>query len=228
MSEVIYLSNVRLSFPHIAQPQEQTNEQTGAKRISYNCELLTPETDPGFVQFMARYAELALENTKEHAQAVMQMILSDRKSRCFGRGEEKIDKKTYKPYVGYAGNVYLTAGRDTPPQLIQENGQPIDPANSMAYQQLARKLYGGCRVNVAVKPWWQRANPARQYGHGVRCDLIAVQFAKDDEAFGEGNIDASSMFAAVTGAAPAFMQQPAAQMPAAPFGAPTLPSFLGG
>jgi hypothetical protein len=102
----------------------------------------------------------------------------------------------------------------------------------MAYQQLTRKMYGGCRVNAAVKPWLQE----NTHGRGIRCDLIAVQFAGDDVAFGEGNVDASGMFGAVAGgAAPGFAPAgvpgfAAPQMPAAPFpGAPAgLPSFLGG
>jgi hypothetical protein len=237
MSEIIFLSNVRLSFPHLAEPQKQMNEQTGKERISYNCEFIMPQDHAGFQQFMARYGALALEKWKEHAQAVMSMIQNDRKTRCFGRGEEKVNKKTFQPYDGYAGNVFITAGRDSAPQMIQADGTPIDPANTMAFQQLARKMYGGCRVNAAIKPWPQD----NKHGRGIRCDLIAVQFAADDTPFGEGAVDASGMFGAVAGApagmfAPAAAAMPAgmfapaaAAMPAAPFGAPAgLPSFLGG
>ncbi len=221
MSEIVFLSNVRLSFPHLAEPQKQINEQTGKERISYNCEFIMPQDHAGFHQFMARYGALALEKWKEHAQTVMGMIQNDRKTRCFGRGEEKINKKTFQPYDGYAGHVFITAGRDTAPQMIQADGQPIDPSNTMAYQQLARKMYGGCRVNAAIKPWPQD----NKHGRGIRCDLIAVQFAGDDTAFGEGAVDASNLFGAVAGAAvPGFMAQPAVAMPAAPFGG--LPSFL--
>ena len=221
MSEIIFLSNVRLSFPHLAEPQRQINEQTGKERISYNCEFIMPESHPGFAQFMARYGALALEKWKEHAQTVMGMIHQDRKTRCYGRGEEKINKKTFQPYDGYAGHVFITAGRDTAPQMIQADGSPVDPANTMAYQQLARKMYGGCRVNAAIKPWPQD----NKHGRGIRCDLIAVQFAGDDTPFGEGAVDASNLFGAVAGAAvPGFMAQPAVAMPAAPFGG--LPSFL--
>jgi len=218
---VILLSDVRLSFPHLAEPQISVNEVSGAKRVSYNGEFIMPEGHPGFKQFMQRYAELATENAKEHAQAVMQMIASDRKSRCFGNGSEKVNKKTFQPYDGYPGHVYITAGKDTPPQVIQADGTPVDPANTMAYQMLTRKMYGGCRVNVAVKPWWQKPNPAKQYGHGVRCDLIAIQFFKDDTPFGEGAVDASSMFGQVAA--------PAAGMPS-PAGAPAmgLPPFMMG
>ena len=221
MSEIVFLSNVRLSFPHLAEPQKQINEQTGKERISYNCEFIMPQDHAGFQQFMARYGALALEKWKEHAQTVIGMIQNDRKTRCFGRGEEKINKKTFQPYDGYAGHVFITAGRDTAPQMIQADGQPIDPSNTMAYQQLARKMYGGCRVNAAIKPWPQD----NKHGRGIRCDLIAVQFAGDDTAFGEGAVDASNLFGAVAGAAvPGFMAQPAVAMPAAPFGG--LPSFL--
>jgi hypothetical protein len=244
MSEIIFLSNVRLSFPHLAEPQRQINEQTGKERISYNCEFIMLQNHPGFQQFMQRYGVMAMEKWKEHAQTVMGMIQQDRKTRCYGAGEEKVNKKTFQPYDGYAGHVFITAGRDNPPQMIQADGAAIDPANTMAYQQLARKMYGGCRVNAAVKPWLQE----NKHGRGVRCDLIAIQFCADDTPFGEGNVDASGMFGAVAGAPgavapgfapaaapmgmPAFAAPAAPQMPAAPFaaapGVPGLPPFMTG
>ena len=225
MDDVIFLSNVRLSFPHLIEPQKQTDQKTGKERISYNGDFIMSPDHAGFAHFMQRYAVLMSEHVKEHAQQVMQMIAADRKSRCYGSGAERMNKKTFQPYDGYGGMVYITAGRDTPPQMIQENGQPVDPANTMAYQQLARKMYGGCRVNAAVKPWVQKPNPEKQYSWGIRCDLVAVQFAGDDTPFGEGNIDASALFGAVkTGAAvPGFLAQPAAQAPAMP-----LPPFMMG
>ena len=224
MSDIIFLSNVRLSFPHLAEPQKQQNEATGATRISYNAEFIMPQDHAGFQQFMARYGAMALEKWKEHAQTVMSMIQNDRKTRCYGVGTEKISKKTFKPYDGYgdAGAVFITAGRDSAPQMIQADGSPVDPANTMAYQQLARKMYGGCRVNAAIKPWLQD----NKHGRGIRCDLIAVQFAADDKPFGEGAVDASNLFGAVAGAPAGMFSPTAAAMPAAPFAG--LPSFLTG
>jgi len=219
MSDVIFLSNVRLSFPHITEPQRKINEQTGKERISYNAEFIMPKDHAGLSQFMQRYSAMALEKWKEHAQTVMGMIQQDRKSRCFGMGEEKINKKTFLPYDGYPNMFFISAGRDTPPQIIQADGTPVDPANTMAYQQLTRKMYGGCRVNAAVKPWLQE----NTHGRGIRCDLIALQFAGDDTAFGEGNIDVSNLFGAVAGAPAGFGAVPAAAAPAMP----GLPSFLG-
>ncbi len=234
---VIFLSDVRLSFPHLAEPQKQRNEVTGKERISYNAEFILPQTHPGWQKTMEVYGKMITATFAEHAPTVMQMIQNDRKLRGFGAGAEKVNKKTFKPYDGYEGGMFITAGSERQPQIIQGDGTPVDPMNTMAVQQLARKLYGGCRVNAAIKPWVQK----NQHGNGFRFDLVAVQFFKDDAPFGEGVVDASGLFGAVQPAAgptasgatmPGFMGgagfAPVPPMPAAPFGAPTLPSFLGG
>ena len=224
MSDLIFLSNVRLSFPHLVEPQRKVSPETGKERVSYSADFIMPPDHPGFKQFMAKVNEMALAKWKEHAAQVMQIINNDRKLRCYGDGNQKLNQKTFQPYDGYAGQVFITAGRDQPPQIIQPDGTPIDPMNTMAYQALTRQMYGGCRVNVAVKPWLQE----NKHGRGIRADLVAVQFAGDDTPFGEGRTDASNMFGAVAAApagmfgaaapAPAFLQ-PAApqQMPLPPF-----------
>lgn len=222
MSEVIYISNARLSFPHIAEPQRKVDKLTGRERVSYSCDIILPKEHDGFVKFMRQYGALALEKWKENAQTVMTMIQNDRKQRCYGSGDEKISQKTFKPYDGYIGNVFITAGNKAQPQIIDADGKLVDPANTMACQQLARKLYAGCRINVAIKPWLQY----NDHGNGVRCDLVAVQFAGDDAPFGEGLADVTGIFGTVA-SSPAAQAAPAA-MPASPFaGAPGgLPPFF--
>jgi hypothetical protein len=209
MSEVIFLSQVRLSFPQLVEPRAAT--EGGVKK--YSADFILDQNDPGFQKFMVEYAKLASEKWGNTAQNVMQMIQSDRKLRCYGAGAEKIDKKTFQPYSGYEGKVYISANKDVMPQMIRADGNPIDAGNTMEYQSLARKLYGGCYVNAAIRPWLQD----NKHGRGVRCDLIAIQFAKDGEAFGDGVADVSGMFGAVA-AAPA---------PAAPAGMPLPPFMMG-
>jgi len=211
--EIIFLSNVRLSFPHLVEAHKSKIAAPTAT-AKFSADFILPPDHPALAQFMTRYAEMAQQKWAENAQAVMQMIQSDRKLRCYGSGAEKVDKKTFKPYSGYDGNAFISASRENAPQMIQLDGSPVDPANTMAYQAIARKLYGGCYVNAAVRPWIQE----NSFGRGIRCDLVAVQFFKDGEPFGEGSVDASNMFGAV--AAPA-------AAPAAPaFAMPVLPSFM--
>ena len=221
MSEILFLSNVRLSFPHLVEPQRTVSEATGKERIAYNAEFLMPQDSDAFKGFIKAYQAIAVAKWAEHAGNVMQMIQNDRKLRCYGMGTEKVNKKTFKPYDGYDGNMYISAVRDTPPQIIQGDGTAIDPNNSMAYQQLTRKMYGGCKVNAAIKPWPQD----NKYGRAIRCELVAIQFAGDDTPFGEGAVDATPLFGAVTTAAPGMFGAVAPAMPAAPFG---MPSFLMG
>lgn len=213
--QLIYLQNVRLSFPHLVEPHVP-KEQPNAKP-KFSGDFIMAPNHPAIAQLMQRLGQLAVNAWGEHANAVMALIQQDRRNRCYGQGEEKIDKKTFQPLKGYAGNVYLTANNDRQPQMIALDGQPVDPTNTMAAMALARKLYGGCYVNVAVKPWAQN----NTFGRAFRCDLVAIQFAADGEAFGEGSMDVTGVFGAVAEQAAA---QPVLQggvMPAAPsFGAP--------
>lgn len=209
MSDVIFLSNVVLSFPQLVEPRAASDAPGAVKKYSADF-ILTPD-HPGIKQFMSLYATMAQTKWGEHAAQVMQLIQSDRKLRCYGAGNEKINKKTFKPFDGYADMAFISANKDQPPQMIQSDGQPVDPGNTMAYQALARKMYGGCKVNAAIKPWLQE----NKHGRGVRCDLVALQFYADGTPFGEGVADVSSMFSPVA-AAPSFAPTPAG-----------LPSFFG-
>jgi len=210
MAETIYLSNVRLSFPKLI---EATASQSipGAKK-QFGADFILAQNDPNFAKFMGEIGKMATEKWKENASAVLNIVQSDRKLRCFGNGGEKIDKKTFKPYNGYEGMAYISANsnEDRPPRMIRLDGTEVDNANTMERAVLARKLYGGCFVNAAVRPWPQDNN----FGRAIRCELIAVQFFADGEAFGEGEPDLTGKFGAV--------QAPAGVTPAAPF-----PSFFG-
>jgi len=219
-----YLSNVRLSFPALIEPKAHTKPTAANPNPTkyYSCDALIAPTDPQWQEVWKQIMEVANTKWREHGAAVVEMCNNDRKMRSWGKGEEKINKKTMVPYDGYAGMLYISFNRNEKygiPQMIRANGSAVDPNNTMEYQQLARALYGGCRVNIAGKFWPQD----NENGRAIRCDLIAVQFAKDDEAFGEGTQDASTMFGAVQnapqGATPAGAPLPS--QTTSPFGQPT-------
>ena len=66
-----------------------------------------------------------------------------------------------------------------------------------------------------MKPWLQE----NKHGRGIRCDLLAIQFAGDDKPFGEAAPDVSNVFGAVATQAAA----PVAAAPVMP-----LPPFMMG
>ena len=96
MSEIIFLQDVRLSFPHIVEPHSAT---PGSPK-KYSADFIMPQDHKGFVQFMQRVAAMAQEKWKENSGAVLQMAQADRKLRCFGGPADKVDKKTFKPGLG--------------------------------------------------------------------------------------------------------------------------------
>lgn len=223
IDSLIHLGNVRLSFPHIAEPQKQQGDS--GERVTYNAEFILTPDHPGWAKFWQVVNAKAAEKWKDKAPQVIQMVNGDRKKRCYGSGQEKVNSKTFKVYDGYEGMVYIGAQRqqkDGMPQIIDAQGQAIDPANTMACQALARKLYGGCYVNAAIKPWFQE----NKHGYGIRCELVAVQFFADGTPFGEGNIDASGLFqpAPAGAAVPGFAPPPG--MPPMPGAVPGAPANL--
>lgn len=244
---LVYLTG-RVSFPNIVDPQTKVNDK-GETVTSYNCDLIMPPNDPGFQKFMQTYAKMAQEQWKENAQAAMQMIQGNRKLRCYGSGEEKVSAKTFQVHAGYAGNVFISARSSRQPQIIDSDGKPIDPSNTMQLRAVAARIEGGTIANIVTKIWLQK----NVHGVGVRCDLVAIQFAKDDGTrFGAGAPDITGLFGAVQGAvqgavptafAPAPQPMPAAPFPGAaqpqmtvgggypPAAAPAplgMPNFLGG
>ena len=227
MSEITYLSDVVLSFPALIEARAST--EGGVAKFS--ADFILPPNHPGFAQFMQRVAAIAQAKWGENAGPVLQMIQSDRKMRCYGAGQEKIDKKTFKPFTGYDGMMFISANNDIQPQMIQLDGSLADPANTMLCQVLARKLYGGCHVNAAVKAWPQE----NKHGRGIRCELVAIQFLKDGTPFGDATPDVTGMFgqvAAPAAGAPSPNGLPAPQFPAFGFqapagGAPAFPAFPG-
>lgn len=192
MSNVIMLSNVRLSFPALA--EARISKMFPNNPPMYGADFIMAPTHPGFAEFMKEYAAIASAAFKETAPQIMNMINNDKRARCFGKGEEKVNQTTFKMYDGYEGNVWISTKSKDMPQMIRADGKPA--ANTMEAQELARKMYGGCYVNAVVRPW-ARTNQNK----GLSCDLVAIQFAADGEPFGEGSVDVAPMFGAVQGAA---------------------------
>ena len=190
MSSIIYFQDVRCSFPHVASPFVSTKFPSSTPMYSIEIIDLDPE-HPQVKQFMTQCGNMAMQVWKDHAPTVMQMIQNDRRARCYGMGAEKVNEKNFQQLEGYGSGVWINAKNKSRPQIIRADGQVA--SNEMEAMDLARKFYGGCYVNVALKPWIRTANK------GISCDLVAIQFSRDGKAFGEGTAqnDVSTMFGAV-------------------------------
>lgn len=195
---VVYLPNVRLSFPRLVEPKAsgKNPKPDAVKKYSADFILDPVEDAKAIADFMKAVNDVAVNQWKELAPDVMKLVNSDRKQRSYGNGSEKISSSTFKVYDGYEGKFFIVANSTRQPQLIQSDGTPIPTTDIGLYQSLTKKMYGGCRMNVAVQPWAQN-NDGERGGKGIRCDLLAIQFCADDAPFGEIAPDVSGAFGKV-------------------------------
>lgn len=195
---VVYLPNVRLSWPKLVEPKAsgKNPKPDAVKKYSADLILDTVEDAKAIANFMKAVNDVAVAKWKELAPDVLKMISADRKQRNYGNGSEKINSNTFKVYDGYEGKFFIVSNSVRQPQVIQADGTPISAMDIGLYQSLTKKMYGGCRVNVAVQPWAQD-NSGEKGGRAIRCELLAIQFCADDVPFGEIAPDASGAFGKV-------------------------------
>lgn len=218
----VLVQNARASFVRIIEPEVNKSFPNSPAKFSMN--LILPKDHPALAEFMAEVQKLAQDKWKEHAGTILQMANANKKLRCYGAGEEVINSTTFQVYPGYAGMLYISAAsdKDHPPQIVKRDANGMaQVAHDLERQELAKRIYSGCYVNVAISPWLQD----NAGGRAVRCNLHAVEFAKDGEPLGDGggSVNVANLFGAIP--APA----PAAPTAAVPGGMPNfggLPSFL--
>lgn len=167
----VKLENVRLSFPALF-----TAEQFDGKGpFRYRASFLMEPNSANHKAVVNAMNEVAKEEWKDKAAAVLKAASEDSKLRFVGNGDSK-------EYDGYAGMVYISATRDSAkgkPVILDRNKSPLTEVDG--------KPYGGCYVNATVEVWPQN----NKFGRTIRAQLLAVQFSKDGDAFGAGSATGS-------------------------------------
>lgn len=82
------------------------------------------------------------------------------------------------------GNYTWNASEVKRPRVRGRDGRIMEP------DEVAEKIYGGCYVNILIKPWIQDNKWGKKHNAG----LIAVQFVRDGEPFGEGRVSDDDVF----------------------------------
>lgn len=166
----IVIRNVRASYPHVDKPYKG-KDQTGEP--SYSITGLMPKATHG--------------DAKDALRDMIRTMLAEKKlkdisaDRKFLRDGDMTAKETD------AGNWIVATRESKPPILRDEKNQTVQAVDA------GRKFYGGCYVDILLRPWFQD----NSYGKRVNANLLAVQFKRDGEAFGEGRItedDADDVF----------------------------------
>jgi hypothetical protein len=159
-SNRVMLKNVRLSFPALF----KTSSFQGSEP-KYEATFILDNEDnlDDIAKLKAAIAECASEKWGKKIPKDLKIGLRD--------GSEK-ELDGYGP-----GTMFLCAKSKNRPTVIDRDKSPLTEEDGT--------VYAGCWVNAQVSPWAQD----NQFGRRVNFNLVAVQFRRDGEPFGDASFD---------------------------------------
>ncbi len=163
----IVLKDTRLAFAQIWEPKAF---QPGSK-AKFNGNFLFAPTSPNAKIVENAIKEVATEKWGAKANEVIASLKGNANKFCFRNGNTKPD------YEGYPGNLFVGASNVTRPTIMDRDGKtPLVQSDG--------RPYSGCFVNAVLDIWAQD----NQYGKGIQCSLLGVQFVRDGDAFSGGGV----------------------------------------
>jgi hypothetical protein len=159
----IKLRNVRLSYPSLFTAKVFTNPDGTAQEPKFQAVFLLDKGEhKKVIDLVESRTDEVLKEAFKKVPAKCRRPLRD--------GEEKEDKDGYGP-----GVMFISAASKRRPQVVDR-----DP--SIPLVEADGRPYAGCYVNAIISLW---SYDHKLGGKGVSANLLAVQFLKDGEPFGE-------------------------------------------
>ena len=152
----IMLKNVRLSFPNVFKKATYNGEETKFEATF----LINKDTQDDLItKIRSAITELRKEKLKNAKHPADKICLKD--------GDEI-------EYEGYADHLSIKASNAKRPMVINKDKSLLSEDDDV--------IYAGCYVNAQIELWAQN----NAYGKRINCNLLALQFYRDGEPFGEG------------------------------------------
>lgn len=172
----IKVSNVRASYPHLAEPYSGgTNDDGAPSKPKYSITALIPkDTHAAAIQLIKDQIEAAKKAHKGGPLrcAPSNLFLKD--------GDEH-----YPDKPECEGMYVLSAREDRQPTILNMDREELTSKN-----EIEEEFYGGCYVSIVIRPWTQENG----YGKRVNANLSSVLKRKDGEPFGEARVDTSDAY----------------------------------
>lgn len=182
---IVFLQNARLSFPDLWEAKAMEANQTprfGADFIiGDDTKVLAVGNDGGKSETTMAKVLLAVANETWKSKGDKMLKALEPSKKCLRDGDARTTKEG-DAYEGYEGRYYVTAKNKTRPTIIDRDRTPLTAEDG--------KPYSGCYVNAKIDVYGL-ADPKRK---GVHAALLGVQFAKDGDAFGGGQVASADDF----------------------------------
>lgn len=175
----IRIDNVRLSYPHLDIPYKSEGDDGNTKE-SFSLEAMLPKGTH--------------TAAKDLIKKVLNQIQVDNDAKVktehwFLKNGDESDKPEYE------GHFLVKASDTRRPSVRNRDG------SVMSEREIGDRIYGGCWGNILIRPWYfnGKAKNGKTYPKRLLANLVAVQFVRDDEPFGEGRISDEGVWDAVDG-----------------------------
>lgn len=168
----VTLKNVVLRFENVFNAKAVNN---GNPR--YSATFLVPKGSETANTITKVISDLATEKWKDKGAAIVKKCMGSSLSSAWVDGELKAD------YSGFEGMMSLTANRNETqgrPVVVDRRGQPVSVDDQL--------IYPGVTVIAKVDIYMQD-HP--DYGKGVRCSLLGIQYVKAGTPFTAGGAKAT-------------------------------------
>lgn len=196
----VRIDDVRISFPHIAYPQENENDD-GNTSLTYNLVgIMYKETHAAARKALVDINNQILRDNADKKTNKPPAVAADKRYLKDGDAKDEGDNRLYRDE--YENAWTLTATNKKAPVARDERGSKMEDK-----EEIEAKFYSGCRVNILVRPWFfngKARNSTKTYPMRLSCGLEAVQFRADDEPFGAGRPDDDDVWEVQDGARNAF------------------------
>lgn len=164
----IKLTGGRLSYPHFDKPYNGgDNDGEGKYSTKY---LMPKETHQAEYEYLAEVCKKTALNANKLTVGKSNYFIKD------GDDSGKVEEADM--YVVSASENAQPVTRDASAEKVTDKAE------------IARLMVGGNYANIFIRPWAQN----NAYGKKINANLIAGQFVKKGEPFGEGRIDDEDVF----------------------------------
>jgi hypothetical protein len=178
MAAKIKLRNVMLGFPALGEPQS-----LGDSEPAYGAKLPIVPGSENHKAILAAIEEVAREEWKDKAEAVLGMLKEDQKL-CLVEKQYR-SKKSGEVYEGFENSHYLsTRNAKTQPSVFTNTGVELTSP-----REIDKQAYSGAIAKAVSVEIWAQDN---QWGRRVNCTLLGLVLSGEGRALSGGSAPASS------------------------------------
>jgi hypothetical protein len=187
--KLVYIENVRLSFPAIGHMKEDEGDN-GEKRKAYKSVPMLTKAD--HVEAKNLFVEVMNELMATNKVKI------PTEYRCIKNGDDS-DREEYQGHwVISCSESRRPAARDQKGKLYLDPKQITDGDEVEAVlNKIDEIFHGGVYVNILIRPWYFNGTAkgkTKTYPKRICAGLVGVQFYKDGPSFGQGRIDDSAVW----------------------------------